>query len=133
MKSYILPEKNVGTLAQSVAVQQGKMNLRKDEKSSFYIAEISENIILPENIQALEFKVPIQEKKPLADIASKLKAALPELPHEMDGESPNGLDVLVRLQFDQELPEEKLPVIYEELSKAIENAMKNLKRDSLED
>ena len=130
MKSYILPEKNVGVLAQSVAVQQGKLNLRKDEQSSFYIAEVSEEIILPDNVQALEFKVPIKPKKQ-DDIATKLKAALPDLPNDLEGEVPNGLDVLVRLQFDKELPEEKLPVIYEELSKAIESAMKNLKGDSL--
>ena len=130
MKSYILPEKNVGTLAQSEAVQQGELNLRKDEKSSFYIAEVSEDIILPENIQALEFKVPTPKNTP-ANMASKIKAALPELPEALGEDGQNGLDVLVRLQFDKELPEEKLPAIYEELSKAIESAMKNLKGDSL--
>ena len=128
MKSYILPEKNVGILAQSVAVQQGKLNLHKDDKSSFYIAEISDEIILPENIQALEFKVPTPTEKP----KKGLVGGFPGIPEDLNDEVPNGLDVLVRLQFDKELPEEKLPVIYEELSKAIESAMNNIKGSSEE-
>ena len=131
MKSYILPEKNVGVLAQSVAVQQGELNLHKDEKSSFYIAEISEDIVIPENIQALEFKVPIEDVKE-SEISLPFSAELPGFPEEMKDPGAKGLDVLIRLQFDKELPEEKLPVIYEELSKAIESAMKNLKGSSEE-
>lgn len=126
MKSYILPEKNVGVLAQSVAVQQGELSLRKDEKSSFYIAKISDDIILPDDIQALEFHVPVEEEKPLNE-TKLFEEALSNVPEEFQKSDANGLDVLVRLHFDKELPQDKLPVIYEELSKAIENAMRNIK------
>ncbi|MCM8536155.1 MAG: hypothetical protein NE334_09490 [Lentisphaeraceae bacterium] len=109
IKSYILPEKDVGALAQSVAIQQRKISLIKDKESSFYIAHVDAETIIPKSIQILEIQV-------------SETTGLPEL-NEAD---PNGVDLLLRLQFDKQVEKEKLPEIYEHLTKAIDKALKEI-------
>ena len=54
MKKYILAEKYVGSLAQVAAFYQSRVVLEKDPESSFYFAEISEKVEIPDSIPVLE-------------------------------------------------------------------------------
>lgn len=118
-KFYILPEKEVGALAQAIALQQGQIFLQKDEKSSFYIAEVKDDIELPENLSILEMQQSPTRREEV-DAAGELLNDIAK------SDDPKTVDLMLRLKFDQELDQERLPVIYDEISKAIDSAMRNI-------
>ena len=96
--------------------------MHKDNESTFYIAKVEgENITIPSELQILE----ISAREPKGEKTAA--GALEDLPSELVGEeNPNGLDLLIRLQFDQELDKEKLSAIYEKISNAIDSAIRTI-------
>ena len=54
MKKYIVSIEDIGALSTAAALQDSKIFLEKDTKSSFYIAHIENDVELPDNIRALE-------------------------------------------------------------------------------
>ena len=113
-KKYILPEKFVGSLATAVAVQEGKVLFEKDDESSFYIAQVEDHILIPDDINALEIQ----------------SAAPPEEDDEDDEEviietRSKFIDLMLRFELDESVNEEFVrEVICQEINKAIETAMK---------
>lgn len=122
---YILRENDVGQLASSVAMQEGEVNFKKDSQSTFYIATVlGDNITVPDCIAALE----MQEAKPIEHkknelIKSKPKRNLAESQIDAEDEST---DLTVRLHFSQAIKPDKLPLIYEEIAKAIDTAIRKM-------
>ena len=123
---YILRENDVGHLATSVAMQEGSVNFAKDNESAFYIATVlGSGISVPDSIAALEmrsFEAPQPQKNELI----KAKPD-PEPLHEHEEEiSDDSTDLTVRLHFSQAIKPEKLPMIYEEIAKAIDSAIRKM-------
>ena len=58
MKKYIVNVEDIGELATVAALQNSKIFLEKDSKSSFYIAHIEDDIEIPDEIRALEMNNP---------------------------------------------------------------------------
>ena len=54
MKKYIVNIEDVGALSEAAALQDSKIFLEKDSKSSFYIAHIENSVKIPSGIRALE-------------------------------------------------------------------------------
>lgn len=121
---YILKEDDVGQLATSVALQEGDVKFTKDNESSFYIATvIGEGISVPDSIAALEMAL---SEKPEAKKNELIKVPK-ETVHEHEEEiSDESTDLTVRLHFSQAIKPEKLPLIYEEIAKAIDSAIRKM-------
>jgi hypothetical protein len=62
MKKYIVDIENIGELTTAAAVQGSKIFLEKDDKSSFYIAHLENDIVIPEDVKALEMLTAGSEK-----------------------------------------------------------------------
>ena len=119
---YILKEDDVGQLATSVALQEGDVKFTKDNESSFYIATvIGEGISVPDSIAALEMAL---SEKPEAKKNELIKVPK-ETVHEQEI-SDESTDLTVRLHFSQAIKPEKLPLIYEEIAKAIDSAIRKM-------
>ena len=118
-KKYILQDKDVGFLATAVAMQEGQIFLHKDTESSFYIATVEgEDIHIPENLKILEMNVSDKAQEPEKEANNLL--ALPILPDS------NSTDIVLRLHLNQNIAPENFPVLYEEIAKAVDSAMKKM-------
>jgi hypothetical protein len=62
MKKYIVDIENIGELTTVAAMQNSKIFLEKDDKSSFYIVHLENDVVIPENIKALEMLTTGSEK-----------------------------------------------------------------------
>ena len=121
MKSqkYIVKDKDVGFLASAVAMQEGQIFLHKDSESSFYIATIEGvDIHIPENLKILEMNIPKNQKE--TERASENILALPTVP------DPHSTDIVLRLHVNQNIAPENFPMLYEEIAKAVDSAMKKM-------
>jgi hypothetical protein len=120
IKSYIINEKYVGSFASAVVLQDGNVSFKKDSKSKLYIADVSgDEIEIPESIKALEMNISaVSEEKAIAPEA-------PSIPGLPDADE-NTIDLLLRLQMNEKMDEDKIPLIYEEITKAIESAIKRI-------
>ena len=134
--SYILPEKNVGALAQAVALQQGSIYLRKDNESTFFIADIDSQITIPENIRALKMNQQlligeiVQETKESSANHDQLSTST-NLPAKIEEHNSNNfLELVIRLKFDEKPDKRKLTQIYEEVTKAISGVIQKLRGDN---
>ncbi len=122
MKKYILRDKDVGFLASSVALQEGKISFEKDTETSFYIASVEgEDIQIPESLRALEMQ--IVEEPVRAHQTNNIDEALNEL---MQNSYPNSTDLVLRLHLNQNVDPAKFPVLYEEIAKAVNSAIKKM-------
>lgn len=122
MKKYILKDKDVGFLASTVALQEGRISLEKDSETSFYIATVEgKDIQIPESLKALEMQ--ISEKASAVQNHEGMNEALNELIHNPDS---NSTDLILRLHLNQNLDPAKFPVLYEEIAKAVSSAIKKL-------
>jgi hypothetical protein len=118
-KSYILNEKHIGKFATIVALQDGDVSFKKDSKSKLYIAKVEgSDIEIPEKVKALEMN--LSASTPSIEEPQHLQ--LPGLPEPDE----NTIDLVLRLQMNEKLDPEKVPIIYEEIAKAIENAIKKI-------
>ena len=54
MKKYIIGNESIGDMAVAAASQQSRILIEKDKESSFYIAHVDDNVIIPDEIKALE-------------------------------------------------------------------------------
>jgi len=122
MKKYILRDKDVGFLASSVALQEGEISFEKDSESSFYIASVEgEDIQIPESLRALEMQ--FKEEPVVSEASENMDEALNEL---MQNPDPNSTDLVLRLHLNQNVDPEKFPVLYEEIAKAVNSAIKKM-------
>jgi hypothetical protein len=120
IKSYIINEKYVGSFASAVVLQDGNVSFKKDSKSKLYIADVSgDEIKIPESIKALEMNIGAGSQEKAIAPASPSIPGLPEA-------DENTIDLLLRLQMNEKMDEDKIPMIYEEISKAIESAIKRI-------
>jgi len=60
MKKYIVNIEDIGELTTAAALQDSKIFLEKDSKSSFYIAHVEDSVEIPDEIRALEMQKPLQ-------------------------------------------------------------------------
>ena len=58
MKKYIVNIEDIGELTTVAALQDSKIFLEKDTKSSFYIAHLEDEVNIPDEIRALEMQKP---------------------------------------------------------------------------
>ena len=112
VKTYILPTKEVPCLVTAVSLQEAKITLEKDPKSSFYLASVDENISLPKDLHILEVKTAVNNEEP----PSKAKA--PELPAVSEG---NMLDLHLRFHLPPGLDRGNFETaLHSKISQAIE-------------
>ena len=122
MKKYILKDKDVGFLASSVALQEGKIFFEKDSETSFYIATVEgDDIQIPESLRALEMQ--ITEETMESQHSDDLDKTLNELVQNPDA---NSTDLVLRLHLNQNIDPAKFPVLYEEIAKAVNSAIKKM-------
>lgn len=117
IKKYILKDEDVGFLASSIAIQDGEISLKKDSESSFYIATVKgDDIHIPENLKILEMSVAEQEQ----NSDSQAIMGLPKDP------IPNSTDIVLRLHINQSISPENIPTLYDEITKAIDSAIRKI-------
>ena len=125
-KKYILKDKDVGFLASTIAMQEGKVSFEKDSESSFYIATVEgDEIHIPEKLQALEMLIPeiSHKEESVQEGIDPLEEAMKEIAKTAD---PNTTDLVLRLHLNQNVDPEKFPLLYEEIAKAVNSAMKKM-------
>lgn len=116
-KKYILKDKDVGFLASSIAMQEGQISLKKDNQSSFYIATVKgEDLHIPEKLQMLEMAVTEESPKNTPEAIM----GLPNKPQE------NSTEIVLRLHINQTIAPENIPVLYNEITKAVDSVIKNI-------
>ena len=116
-RKYILKNKDVGFLASAIAIQEGQISLHKDSESSFYIATVQgDDIHIPESLKMLEMNTIETQDEPVAENL----LALPTAPEA------NSTDIVLRLHLNQNIAPEKFPMLYEEIAKAVDSAMKKM-------
>ena len=121
MKKYILRDKDVGFLASSVALQEGKISFEKDSETSFYIATVEgDDLQIPESLRALEMQI---EEEVAETPQPNIDEALNELIHNSN---PNSTDLVLRLHLNQNVDPAKFPVLYEEIAKAVNSAIQKM-------
>ena len=122
--NYILREEDVGQLATSVALQEGDEKFTKDTQSAFYIATVvGDGISVPESIAALEMTISEKPEPKRNELIKVPQETIHEHEEEISDEST---DLTVRLHFSQAIKPEKLPLIYEEIAKAIDSAIRKM-------
>lgn len=122
LKKYILKGDDVGYLASAVAIQEGKISLEKDTETTFYIATVEgDDIKIPENLKALEMQVVDNAGEPeeIINITEALK-------NFMGNSDPNSTDLVLRLHLNQNVDPAMFPVLYEEIAKAVDSAIKKM-------
>ncbi|MCH2204442.1 MAG: hypothetical protein MK132_01020 [Lentisphaerales bacterium] len=62
MKKYIVNIEDIGALSEAAALQDSKIFLERDSKSSFYIAHLESSVEIPSGIRALEMESPSASK-----------------------------------------------------------------------
>ena len=106
MKRYIIPKENVPVLAEAITVQDSKVFLEKDDKSSFYIAHVADDIHLPSSIKALE----------ISDSSPDIPADTPMEPGK------RFLDLRLCIEIPNEIDKSKLEnVLYKEISRTLKD------------
>ena len=63
MKKYIVNIEDIGILSEAAALQDSKIFLEKDSKSSFYIAHLEDNVEIPVKVRALPMESPLSSSK----------------------------------------------------------------------
>lgn len=122
VKKYILKSDDVGYLASTIALQEGKISFEKDDQSSFYIATVEgEEIHIPEKLKALEMVIPEQPR--ISEELTTLTETLQKFAGKSD---PNSTDLILRLHLNQNLDPSKFPVLYDEIAKAVDSAIKKM-------
>ncbi|NQZ58885.1 MAG: hypothetical protein HRT88_15645 [Lentisphaeraceae bacterium] len=117
-----------------MAVQQGGISLRKDDESTFFIAHITGDVIIPQDINALEMSAPpiigelVAEVEKIAPKKNEVILST-DMPPKIEEGLPNSLELVVRLKFDEKPDEEKLSKIYEVVTKAISGAIRKLRNE----
>lgn len=108
MKRYIVQRKSVPTLAEAIVLQDAKVFLEKDDKSSLYIAHIGEGIYLPDSIKALE----------ISDVHEETSSEIKAKPGK------RFLDLRLCVEIPGEINKNKLEkVLYREISKTLKNLL----------
>ncbi|NQZ58302.1 MAG: hypothetical protein HRT88_12655 [Lentisphaeraceae bacterium] len=106
MKRYIIPKESVPVLAEAIALQDSKIFLEKDDKSSFYIAHIADDIHLPSKIKALE----------ISDSHPRIPTDTP------DDMGKRFLDLRLCIEIPNEIDKSKLEtVLYKEISRTLKD------------
>lgn len=126
IKKYILKDKDVGFLASTIAMQEGKVSFEKDTESSFYIATVEgDEIHIPEKLQALEMHIPEIKDTELAvqEVEDPFEEAMRKIAETAD---PNSTELVLRLHLNQNVDPENFPVLYDEIAKAVNTAMKKI-------
>ena len=89
MKKYIVNIEDVGALSEAAALQDSKIFLERDTKSSFYIAHLENSVEIPSVIRALEMDSPSSKDDSLDDDDDSSKKFLDlrlciEIPQKID-------------------------------------------------
>ncbi len=124
--NLILNTSEVGYLATTIALQDGKITLQKDSESSFYIANIEgEEITIPENMKVLEIQ-PKKEIAPTEKVEAEQDSSV-NFNQNFHGKSnDNSTDLILRLHLNQTVDPAKFPTLYSEIAKAIESVIKKI-------
>ena len=87
MKKYIVNIEDVGALSEAAALQDSKIFLERDKKSSFYIAHLENSVEIPSGIRALEMENPKNSESTDSDDETKkfldLRLCI-EIPQKID-------------------------------------------------
>jgi len=112
MKRYIVQRESVPTLAEAIVLQDSKIYLEKDSKSSLYVAHIDSDVQIPSSVKALEFTEKEETSVVPADSESK--------------DQRRFLDLRLCIEIPGEINKEKLEkVLYTEISKTLKGLIKN--------
>jgi len=127
-KKYILPKDEVGCLTQAVAIQDGTVLLEKDDKSTFYLAHLQDDMVLPLSLHILEV-ADSREERPQIHPESRSKSTPPKQEAESDELALAGMPLDLRMRFlipqgmDRGVFEK---VLKEEIGKAVERSLKRI-------
>lgn len=128
-RKYILPKDEVGCLTQAVAIQDGTMLLEKDDQSTFYLAHLQDDMVLPLSLHILEVADSREEKPEMHPESSKIKPAAAKPTVEPDEVALAGMPLDLRMRFlipqgmDRGVFEK---VLKEEIGKAVERSLKRI-------
>jgi hypothetical protein len=124
--NLILSTSEVGYLASTVALQDGKITLQKDKESSFYIANIEgDDITIPENMKALEIKP--RKEVGTNETTVEIDESLEKLnQNALKKSNDNSTDLILRLHLNQAVDPAKINTLYNEIAKAIESVIKKI-------
>ncbi len=128
-RKYILPKDEVGCLTQAVAIQDGTMLLEKDDHSTFYLAHLQDDMVLPLSLHILEVVDSREEKPEMHPESSKIKPAGAKREVESEEISLAGMPLDLRMRFlipqgmDRGVFEK---VLKEEIGKAVERSLKRI-------
>ncbi|MEN9359432.1 MAG: hypothetical protein RL095_967 [Verrucomicrobiota bacterium] len=130
-RKYILPKDEVGCLTQAVAIQDGTVLLEKDDKSTFYLAHLQDDMVLPLSLHILEV-ADSREERPQIHPENKSKPAPAKQEADSDEIALAGMPLDLRMRFlipqgmDRGVFEK---VLKEEIGKAVERSLKRISDD----
>lgn len=108
MKKYIVNIEDIGELTTAAALQDSKIFLERDSKSTFYIAHLEDSVELPENIRALEMQ--------------KLNKPAKE---DMEDDSKKFLDLRLCIEIPSQINKQEVEqVLCKEISKTLKTLIK---------
>jgi hypothetical protein len=129
-RKYILPKDEVGCLTQAVAIQDGTMLLEKDDQSTFYLAHLQDDMVLPLSLHILEVVDSREEKPEMHPESSKIKPASAKAevePEEASLAAGMPLDLRMRFLIPQGMDRSVFEkVLKEEIGKAVERSLKRI-------
>ena len=108
MKKYIVNIEDIGELTTAAALQDSKIFLERDKKSTFYIAHLEDNVELPDSIRALEMQK-----------LQKLNST------ENDDDSKKFLDLRLCIEIPSQINKQEVEqVLCKEISKTLKTLIK---------
>lgn len=109
MKKYIVNIEDIGELTTIAALQDSKIFLEKDNKSSFYIAHLEDSIEIPDKIRALEMVRPTSNS-----------------PESKSSDSKKFLDLRLCIEIPQQINKKEVEeILCKEISKTLKTLIKN--------
>ena len=109
MKKYIVNIEDIGELTTAAALQDSKIFLEKDTKSSFYIAHLEDSVEIPNEIRALEMQ--------RSNSNSKEKPS---------SDSKKFLDLRLCIEIPQQINKKEVEeILCKEISKTLKTLIKN--------
>ena len=108
MKKYIVSIEDIGELTTAAALQDSKIFLERDKKSTFYIAHLEDNIEIPDSIRALEMQK-----------LQKVNSS------ETDDDSKKFLDLRLCIEIPSQINKQEVEqVLCKEISKTLKTLIK---------
>ena len=108
MKKYIVSIEEIGELTTAAALQDSKIFLERDKKSTFYIAHLEDNIEIPDSIRALEMQK-----------LQKVNSS------ETDDDSKKFLDLRLCIEIPSQINKQEVEqVLCKEISKTLKTLIK---------